>query len=192
MGAPLAAARADAPRAPGTLAKHYAPRTPLMVMEADLVVSLPKMKTHHWAGITVSMKNLFGIVPGAIYGWPKNLLHWEGIEDSILDINAALRVPRFNIVDGIVGMEGNGPIQGDVVDSGLLVLGADPVAVDATVARLMSIDPTRIDYLARANVFLGNLDEEKIEQLGENPDALRRDFVVLESFRKAKQRSTGS
>ncbi|MDX1747111.1 MAG: DUF362 domain-containing protein, partial [Halobacteriales archaeon] len=156
------------------------------------VVSMPKMKTHHWAGITVSMKNLFGIVPGAIYGWPKNLLHWEGIEDSILDINAALRVPRFNIVDGIVGMEGNGPIQGDVVDSGLLVLGADPVAVDATVARLMSIDPTRIDYLARANVFLGNLDEEKIEQLGENPDALRRDFVVLESFRKAKQRSTGS
>ncbi|MCG8469890.1 MAG: DUF362 domain-containing protein, partial [Gemmatimonadetes bacterium] len=73
------------------LGELYLPET---VLDADLLVSLPKLKTHHWAGVTLSMKNLFGIVPSAIYGWPKNVLHWAGLEGSILDINAALDVPR--------------------------------------------------------------------------------------------------
>lgn len=168
----------------------YLPRT---ILDADLIVSMPKMKTHHWAGVTLSMKNLFGIVPGAVYGWPKNLLHWEGINESILDINAALSTPRFNIVDGIVGMEGNGPIQGEKVDSGVLVLGGDPVAVDATAARLMTIEPTRIDYLERSDAFLGNLAEESIDQLAEVPATFRRDYAVLDSFEGLKEtRATGS
>ena len=107
----------------------YLPET---VLDADLIVSMPKLKTHHWAGVTLSLKNMFGVVPGCVYGWPKNPLHWAGIENSILDINAVLRIPRFNIVDGIVGMEGNGPIQGEAVHSGVILLGSDPVAVDAT------------------------------------------------------------
>src|SRR2546423_10134624 len=53
---------------------------PTTALRADVIVSLPKMKTHHWAGVTLSMKNLFGLVPGAVYGWPKNLLHFIGIE----------------------------------------------------------------------------------------------------------------
>ena len=66
---------------------------PVAVLDADLVVSMPKLKTHHWAGMTCSMKNLFGVVPGAVYGWPKNLLHFRGIENSILDLAATIR-PR--------------------------------------------------------------------------------------------------
>src|ERR1022692_5154053 len=54
---------------------------------SDLLVSMPKMKTHHWAGATPSMKNLFGIVPGGVYGWPKNVLHWAGIHQSIADLH---------------------------------------------------------------------------------------------------------
>jgi len=65
----------------------WLPRT---VLTSDLVVSMPKVKTHHWAGVTLSMKNLFGVMPGVAYGWPKNLLHWKGIDRSILDINAAV------------------------------------------------------------------------------------------------------
>jgi uncharacterized protein (DUF362 family) len=65
---------------------------------------MPKVKTHHWAGVTLSMKNLFGVVPGVAYGWPKNLLHWKGIDRSILDINAAVPA-HFVIADGIIGME---------------------------------------------------------------------------------------
>ena len=63
---------------------------PASLRRADLVVSLPKMKTHHWAGVTLAMKNLFGVMPGVAYGWPKNVLHHAGIPGSILDINAAV------------------------------------------------------------------------------------------------------
>ena len=57
------------------------------------------------------MKNLFGVMPGLYYGWPKNVLHHAGIGGSILDINAAVK-PHLAIVDGIIGMEGDGPIMG--------------------------------------------------------------------------------
>ena len=109
---------------------------PDTVLGSDIVVSMPKLKTHHWAGVTLSLKNMFGIVPGSCYGWPKNLLHWVGITRALLDINSTVR-PDFSIVDGIVGMEGNGPLQGSPKACGVLVLGEDPVAVDATCSRIM-------------------------------------------------------
>ena len=82
------------------------------IATADVVISLPKLKTHHWAGATLSLKNLFGTLPGICYGWPKNELHWRGIDNSIVDI-ALTRTPDLAIVDGIVGMEGDGPLNGD-------------------------------------------------------------------------------
>src|SRR5437667_7138453 len=59
---------------------------PRSVLAAGFIVSMPKVKTHHWTGVTLSMKNMFGIVPGSRYGWPKNVLHWAGIHESVLDI----------------------------------------------------------------------------------------------------------
>ncbi len=161
------------------LGKLYLPET---VLGADLLVSMPKLKTHHWTGVTLSMKNLFGIMPGAVYGWPKNVLHFAGIPESVLDINAALPVPRFNIVDGIIGMEGNGPIDGVPRQSGVLVLGADPVAVDATATRLMGLDPGRVGYLAEAGRLLGNAAAEAIEQRGEAPDPLAQPYAPSPGF----------
>lgn len=156
---------------------------PETVLDADLLVSMPKLKTHHWAGVTLSLKNMFGVVPGVIYGWPKNLLHWRGIGNSILDINGALAtLRRFQIVDGIVGMEGNGPIQGDARAVGVVVFGEDPPAVDATCARLMRIDPGRVGYLAEAGRFLGNIDEARIEQVGEPISRYAQDFAVPDQF----------
>ena len=151
---------------------------PATIVDADLVISMPKLKTHHWAGVTLSMKNLFGIMPGAVYGWPKNVLHWQGIERSILDISATLAQPPFTIVDGIVGMEGNGPIQGSSVNAGVLLFGADPVAVDATAARVMRLEPERVPYLAEAGRFRGNVHEEAIVQIGEQVTRVQRAFVV--------------
>jgi uncharacterized protein (DUF362 family) len=159
---------------------------PDTILDADLVVSMPKLKTHHWAGVTLSMKNFFGIMPSMVYGWPKNLLHQRGIENSIVDINASLPVPRFAIVDGIVGMEGNGPIQGTAKRSGFLAFGADFVAVDATCARLMTIEPSRVEYLETAAEFLGNVAQERIDMLGEPVEALRQDYQVLDRFRNLK------
>lgn len=155
---------------------------PVTVLDADLLVSMPKLKTHHWAGVTLSLKNMFGIVPGAVYGWPKNVLHWRGIANSILDINGALAMPRLSIVDGVVGMEGNGPIQGTAKAMNVLAFGTDWVAVDATCARLMMLAPERVDYLAGAAAFLGNLAEARIEQVGEPLAGLAKPFGVLDAF----------
>ena len=145
------------------LAKWYLPTTAL---GADLLVSMPKMKTHHWAGATLCMKNLFGVVPGGVYGWPKNPLHWAGIDECIADLHGVF--PRqFAIVDGIVGMEGNGPISGVPKHAGVIVAGHDPVAVDSTCCRIMRIDPQQIGYLNLASSRpAANLEEGNIRQIG--------------------------
>jgi uncharacterized protein (DUF362 family) len=166
-----------------TLGRLSLPET---VLGTDLLVSMPKLKTHHWAGVTLALKNVFGIVPGSLYGWPKNLLHWAGIQECILDINSSLTMPRFAIVDGIVGMEGNGPIQGDAKPCGVLVLGEDSVAVDATAARLMSIDPLKIGYLEQATRFLGNAELERIDQIGEPLERHRKVFRVIANFERTR------
>lgn len=146
------------------LEKLYLPDAAL---GADLLVSIPKMKTHHWVGATLSMKNLFGVVPGGIYGWPKNVLHWSGIPECIADLHAVF--PRqFALVDGIVGMEGDGPIKGTPKPAGLLVAGSDPVAVDATCCRIMRIDPFKIGYLQLATQGGdAQIAEGNIRQVGE-------------------------
>jgi uncharacterized protein (DUF362 family) len=161
------------------LKELYLPKT---VLGADFVISMPKLKTHHWAGVTLSLKNMFGIVPGSCYGWPKNVLHWAGIDSAILDINAAVR-PDFAIVDGIVGMEGNGPIQGEPKNSGVLILGDDPVAVDATCCRVMGLLPEKVRYLTQAGILLGHIQPDKIQQLGESVASVRTPFSVLDNFK---------
>jgi uncharacterized protein (DUF362 family) len=149
---------------------------PTPVLDADVVVTMPKMKTHHWAGVTLSLKNLFGTLPGRVYGWPKNVLHWAGIQQSILDIAGAVR-PSYAIIDGIVGMEGNGPISGEPVASGILVFADDPVAADTVGASLMGWDPLRIPYISEAGRFLGQSNMERIEQRGEDPDRSSHSFA---------------
>ena len=152
---------------------------PVTVRDCDLLVSMPKMKTHHWAGATLSMKNLFGVVPGGVYGWPKNVLHWAGIHESIADLYS-LFPNTFAIVDGIVGMEGNGPIQGTAKPAGVLVAGSDLAAVDATCCRIMGIDPARIGYLHLAAA--DRIAHTDIQQIGESLRSVRTDFALLPTF----------
>lgn len=160
---------------------------PVEVLTADVVVSMAKLKTHHWAGMTAGMKNLFGLVPGAVYGWPKNLLHYRGIDASILDLNATVR-PGFTIVDAIVAMEGDGPIMGTPRRCGFVAMGADPVAVDATCAHVIGLDPMRLGYLRDAARYLGNAAPERIAQRGENPRRYESRFEVVDHL-KPLQRS---
>jgi uncharacterized protein (DUF362 family) len=154
---------------------------PVSVLDADVVISLPKLKTHHWVGMTCAMKNLFGVVPGAVYGWPKNFLHFHGIDNAILDLTATLR-PQLTIVDAIVAMEGDGPIMGVPRASGFLVMGRDPVAVDATCARAIGIEPDRLRYLATAGGLLGNAREDRIRQIAEPPSRFRYEFAMSPSM----------
>jgi uncharacterized protein (DUF362 family) len=152
---------------------------PSVFQSIDWIVSLAKLKTHHWAGATLSMKNLFGVMPGIYYGWPKNVLHQAGITNSILDINATLR-PHFAIVDGIVGMEGDGPIMGTPIHSGVLVMGRNLPAVDATCARLMKINPHKVEYLAKASNWLGPIHEKNITQVGNTITDLHTAYALID------------
>jgi uncharacterized protein (DUF362 family) len=130
----------------------WLPRT---VLSSDFIVSMPKVKTHHWTGVTLSMKNMFGIVPGSRYGWPKNVLHWAGIHESILDICATVR-PDFVIADGIVGMEGDGPLNGTAKELHTILLSDDPVAADSILARLLGTEPRDVKHIQEGGRFIGN------------------------------------
>jgi uncharacterized protein (DUF362 family) len=154
---------------------------PNSVLAADLIVSVAKMKTHHWAGATLSMKNLFGLVPGSVYGWPKNKLHYIGIPESIVALNRKFR-NTFAIVDGVIGMEGNGPIQGTPKMAGVIVMGRDLVAVDSTCCRIMGIDPDKVEYLQSAADF-GHVHESGIEQVGETVQSVRTNFRLIDDFK---------
>ena len=173
-----AVSRVHLSRQSSKIEKLYLPNTAL---RADLLVSIPKMKTHHWVGATLSMKNLFGVVPGGVYGWPKNMLHWAGINESIVDLHSAF--PRqFAVVDGIVGMEGNGPIQGTPKPVGVLVAGRDVRAVDATCCRIMGLDPMKIGYLEPVVPSDASLLAQDVRQLGESIVSVATPFALIPEF----------
>jgi len=160
------------------------------IATADVVISLPKLKTHHWAGATLSLKNLFGTLPGIYYGWPKNELHWRGIHNSIVDI-ALTRTPELAIVDGIIGMEGDGPLNGTAKPFGALIMGHDLVAVDATCCRLMMLDPDKVGYLVLgAMKKLGRMKEAEIAQLGETIASLAQPFETVPHLDELRMRKS--
>lgn len=173
--------RDDVASIPGFGQKMFFSKT---LLQADVIVSVAKMKTHHWAGATLSMKNLFGLVPGAVYGWPKNFLHYHGIDSSILELNR-LFPKTVGIVDGIMAMEGNGPIQGTGIASNVVVMGADRVAVDATCCRLMGLDPGKVSHIRGAS-HLGYWESEYIEHRGEPLAQFSRRFALLPAFEKLR------
>jgi uncharacterized protein (DUF362 family) len=163
----------------------WLPRT---VLESDFVVSMPKIKTHHWAGVTLSMKNLFGIVPGTKYGWPKNILHWKGIHRSILDICATVPI-HFVIADGVIAMEGNGPLHGTHRHLGKVVLADDPVAADFVCAELMGLNPYLVWHLDRASHFLGNGSPGRIDLIADRLPRPVAPFDVLPEFAHLQRRA---
>ncbi len=110
---------------------------------------------------------------------------WASTE-SIVELNRIFR-RTFAIVDGIVGMEGNGPIQGTPKQVGVLVMGSDLPAVDATCCRIMGIDPAKVEYLhMAADGALGNIEEAHIEQRGEGIRSVRAQFELIANFKELR------
>ena len=155
---------------------------PGLFKEVDWIVSVAKMKTHHWAGATLSMKNLFGVMPGIYYGWPKNVLHQAGIENSILDINATLK-PHFAIVDGIVGMEGDGPIMGDPKKVGCARDGTQSWrrSMRPAAGSWASI-PIRVSYLEQSRQLAG-ADWRRIDRTARRIDCRGADELQSDRIR---------
>jgi uncharacterized protein (DUF362 family) len=164
----------------------YLPRS---VLEADLVVTMPKLKSHHWVGMTACMKNFYGVLPGIKYGWPKNVLHHNGIPETVVDINATVPY-KLAIVDAIDCMEGDGPILGSRKHMGLVVVGTNLPATDATLARIMSLEPSRVSYLQLASRSLGPLDEPRIDQRGEAWREVASPFTILDEPHLRNLRAT--
>jgi uncharacterized protein (DUF362 family) len=167
-----------------TLSKICLPHT---VLGCDLLVSLAKMKTHHWTGATLSMKNLFGVVPGSIYGWPKNPLHWAGIDECIADLHYVFP-QQFCLVDGIEAMEGNGPILGTGKAVGIIAAGAHPPSVDATCCRIMEIDPRKIGYLKLIERRSG-WTSDTIQQVGESIGSVQTRFALIRDLEHLRLRT---
>ncbi len=155
---------------------------PREVAQADVFISLPKMKTHHYMGVTLSLKNLFGVLPGIYYGWPKNLLHFAGVENSILDLARTVKID-YVVIDGVEGMEGDGPIMGTTKPVGTLVLSGHPLAADATAARIMGFEPGKVPYLKQASQFLPGLSQGSVTFRGENPRRYATRFDCLDEFK---------
>lgn len=143
-----------------TLRELWLPNT---LLAADVVISMPKIKTHHWAGVTLSLKNLFGVIPGSVYGWPKNILHWQGIDNSIIELAATIPI-HYVIADGVEAMEGNGPLHGRRKDLGCMVFTDDPLSADVTCCELIGIAPSKIPHIRKASTW-GNIESSAIRLL---------------------------
>jgi uncharacterized protein (DUF362 family)/Pyruvate/2-oxoacid:ferredoxin oxidoreductase delta subunit len=134
------------------------------VHEADLVINLPKLKTHGMMTLTGAVKNLFGCIPG------RRKVQWHfntGVNRAafarMLVELSALIAPRLTIMDAVVGMEGNGPGSGDPRLVGVVLAGQDPVAIDVVSGTLVGADPSLL-YVVRAAAAAG-IGETRLDHI---------------------------
>lgn len=143
------------------------------VLEADVVVNLPKMKTHGQMLMSLAVKNMFGAVPGA----RKLQWHYRSGRDRMLfaeavnEIAMAVR-PHLSIMDAVVGMDGLGPSHGNPRPVGFLAAGADPWAVDAAIMDVLGLERTLLFTLSAAGER-GPREWRDVETIGDDPQALR-------------------
>ena len=139
-----------------------------IVLDADIIISLPKFKTHGLTVITGAIKNCYGFLPGA----QKARLHkaagtQERFNEMMVDV-FRLRIPDLFIVDAVVGMEGNGPASPDLRNIGLILASDNAVALDAVIAVMMGCEPGRLRFLQKAKeAGLGDYELGTIEIIGE-------------------------
>lgn len=150
------------------------------VRNADLVISIPKLKTHCVTVMTGAIKNTFGMVTGV----HKAECHSRAPEErdlaAILVKVHSVTKPRLTIIDGIVGMEGDGPSAGRPKAMNVVVAGEDPVAVDACISRMMGIDPNGVTLIRLAHeAGLGEIDVAKMDFVGDRPEGfVAEDFLL--------------
>ncbi len=159
---------------------------PRTVLEADYFINMPKIKTCGPTLVTLSIKNLFGVIATP----KKSRLH--GLLDEILPYLAGLIRHDLIVVDGMMAMEGNGPVIGSPRPLGLIVFGRNPVEVDSLITRMMGFRPEEVNHISRAHgLGAGEMNPEGIEVLGddwrgikpfERPYTLRASMKSLRSI----------
>jgi uncharacterized protein (DUF362 family) len=143
------------------------------IVTESAIISAAKLKTHMETGVTLGMKNMFGLLPDKF----KGKYHMRGMDKVIIDINTVLK-PALTVIDGFVGMEGRGPVHGNPVKMNTIIAGTDPVATDATATRVMGIDPQTIEHIKWGHERgLGEMYD--IEVVGDGIEAVKRIFARL-------------
>jgi len=141
-----------------------------MAMESA-IVSAAKLKTHMGTGVTLGMKNMFGMLTTK---W-KGRYHLNGMHKVVHDICLTLP-PSLTVIDGFVAMEGRGPVQGTPVRMDTVIAGTDVVATDAVACRVMGFTPDEIDHIVWGHQpGIGTMDD--VEVVGDGVEAVRRVFT---------------
>jgi len=149
---------------------------PLTLEQADVLISVPVMKTHFAALVSLSIKNL----QGAIAPLEKYMSHFFGLWQNLINIHHLVK-PKLVIVDGLTAQENFGPVYGTPKTMNLLVGGTNPVAVDATTSRIMGFDPLLSPPILFAYMQgLGPVEPEKIQVLGASIEEVRETFKEAE------------
>jgi len=147
-------------------------KLPKVTMDSDVLINVSKLKVSEMTGVTLSLKNVFGLIPSRF----KTKYH-RILDNVIVDLNKVVK-SRLALVDGIVGMEGQGPIEGDPVKMNLVVAGLDCVAVDSISTAIMGFNPEAVSHIKLANSE--GLGEGKLQNIS------IRGKSVLEVQRKFK------
>jgi uncharacterized protein (DUF362 family)/NAD-dependent dihydropyrimidine dehydrogenase PreA subunit len=166
----------------GGLIKQFTLAAP--ALDSDGIVSLSKLKTHGLTRMTGAVKNQFGCIPGVLKGeFHARMPDVERFSQMLVDLTAAVS-PRLFVMDGVLGMEGNGPRGGEPRMMNVIIASEDPVALDATVCAMIKLDPDLVPTVRwGAEWGLGTADD--IEYVGDPLETfVVDDFVV--------NRSTGS
>jgi len=140
------------------------------LLDADLIINLPKIKTHKYATLTCSLKNMFGTIPD-----PLRVKYHPNIHAVLADLNSLYYEKMFVVVDGIIAMEGNGPIYGNPVNLDLLLFADDPLAADVIAARIIGIAPYEIEHL--------RLFEERYDKIDWNQITTSGNVTLEEVYR---------
>jgi uncharacterized protein (DUF362 family)/Pyruvate/2-oxoacid:ferredoxin oxidoreductase delta subunit len=150
------------------------------VLESDGIISLPKLKTHGFEKFTGCIKNQFGCVPGLLKGeFHVKLPDALAFAKMLVDLDRCVK-PRLYVMDGVMAMEGNGPRGGNPRKMNVLLFSRDPVALDATVCRMINLDPALVPTIRFGKEFgHGVFDVNDMELLGDDPAGFTiRDFDV--------------
>lgn len=147
-------------------------------LKSTCIINVPKLKVHHMALVTLSMKNLMGLI------LPKSIMHGR-INEKIVDLATLFKDKvKLNIIDGLIGSEVD-EVHGSPIQMNLIIAGANMVAVDAVASSVMGIDPRRVKYLRLAEERgLGTANLDEIEVLGERIEDVMKKFKLPPAFRK--------
>ena len=151
------------------------------IVESDGIISLPKLKTHGLERMTCCVKNQFGCIPGVRKGeFHVRLPDPVDFGRMLVDLNRFIN-PRLYIVDGVFAMEGNGPRGGKPIQMNLIAFSEDPIALDATICRLVDLDPEYVPTIKFGSEFgAGTYLEEDIELIGDSFDGFKKSEFDVE------------